>query len=178
MRPLCTIIADTLSWYGVDSTGGRCHDLLGTRCDPYINVLLGGQDGSYDCHSNLVRAVLPYGLNESDVHDVINLFQVTGLDDRGRYFMNPSPAEKGDYIEFFAEQDLLMALSTCPGGDLSEWGFGKDGEERMRKCCRPLRVELWKMDDEDAVLGKSWTPPERPRYRGLHGMSIPEGEKR
>jgi uncharacterized protein YcgI (DUF1989 family) len=54
---------------------------------------------------------MPFGLNESDVHDVINLFQVTGLDEDGRYFMNPCPAEAGDYIEFLAEQDLLMALS-------------------------------------------------------------------
>ncbi|KAK4165512.1 hypothetical protein QBC43DRAFT_315401 [Cladorrhinum sp. PSN259] len=118
MRPMVTIIADTLSWYGKDETGGRVHDLLGTRCDPYINaVLSGGQSYDFHCHSNLTRAVLPYGLSEGDVHDVINLFQVTGLDEEGRYFMNACPAEEGEYIEFLAEQDLLMALSTCPGGD-------------------------------------------------------------
>lgn len=113
LRPLCTIIKDTLDWYGVDEHGGRVHDLLGTRCDPYINTVLAGGDASYDfhCHSNLTRAVVPFGLNESDVHDVINLFQVTGLDKQGRYFMNPCPAQAGDYIEFLAEQDLLMALS-------------------------------------------------------------------
>jgi uncharacterized protein len=31
MRPLVTIIADSLKDYGVDEVGGRCHDLLGTR---------------------------------------------------------------------------------------------------------------------------------------------------
>lgn len=113
MRPLVTIVKDTLAWYGVDEHGGRCHDLLGTRCDPYINTLLAGRDASYDfhCHSNLTRAVIPFGLEERDVHDVINLFQVTGLDSNGRYFMNPCPAEVDDHIELFAEQDLLMALS-------------------------------------------------------------------
>ena len=35
LRPMCTIVADSLSDYGVDEFGGRCHDLLGTRCDPY-----------------------------------------------------------------------------------------------------------------------------------------------
>lgn len=111
MRPLVTIIADSLSWYGVDENGGRVHDLLGTRCDPYINNVLSGGQYDFHCHSNLTRAVLPYGLNESDVHDVINLFQVTGLDEHGRYFMSPCPAQAGDYIEFLAEQDILMALS-------------------------------------------------------------------
>lgn len=113
MRPLATIIADSLAWYGEDEHGGRVHDLLGTRCDPYINTVLSGQTYDFHCHSNLTRAVAPYGLAEADVHDVINLFQVTGLDEKGRYFMNPCPAEAGDHIEFLAEQDLLMALSEC-----------------------------------------------------------------
>lgn len=100
LRPLVTILSDTLSWYGVDEHGGRVHDLLGTGCDPYINAVLTSSDEGdgeqrdkkhYDfhCRSNLTRAVLPYGLTEHDVHDVINLFQVTGLDEQGRYFMNP-----------------------------------------------------------------------------------------
>lgn len=111
MRPLATIIHDSLSSYGQDEHGGRCHDLLGTRCDPYINSVLSGEEYDFHCHSNLVRAVMPWGLAEGDVHDVINIFQVTGLDERGRYFMNPCPAEKRDCIQFLAEQDLLMALS-------------------------------------------------------------------
>ena len=31
LRPLVTIVADSLKDYGVDEVGGRCHDLLGTR---------------------------------------------------------------------------------------------------------------------------------------------------
>lgn len=111
MRPLTTIIQDSLAWYGEDEHGGRVHDLLGTRCDPYINTVLTGTQYDFHCHSNLTRAVAPFGLAESDVHDVINIFQVTGLDEQGRYFMNPSPAIKGDSLELLAEQDLLMALS-------------------------------------------------------------------
>jgi uncharacterized protein YcgI (DUF1989 family) len=112
MRPLVTIIADSLSWYGQDEHGGRVHDLLGTRCDPYIgSVLSGGDAYDFHCHSNLTRSIIPFGLTEFDVHDVINVFQVTGLDENGRYFMNPCPAQAGDYIEFLAEQDVLMALS-------------------------------------------------------------------
>jgi len=180
MRPMVTIIADTLAWYGTDEHGGRVHDLLGTRCDPYINDLLGGgnQDFDYHCHSNLTRAVLSFGLNESDVHDVINLFQVTGLDKEDRYFMNPCPAQVGDYIEFFAEQDLLIALSTCPGGDLSLWGFGGDSEKEMIKCCRPLKVEVWRLADEVAVLGGKWSESQPPQYKGMHGMQVPLGEQR
>ena len=37
LRPLVTITDDSLAGYGVDEFGGRVHDLLGTRCDPYMN---------------------------------------------------------------------------------------------------------------------------------------------
>lgn len=181
LRPLATIIADTLGGeqgYGKDEFGGRCHDLLGTRCDPYVNKMLSGDDYDFQCHSNLTRAVGEYGLTEFDVHDVLNVFQVTGLDEKGRYFMEACPAREGDFIEFFAEVDLLVALSTCPGGDLSAWGWGegeaKEGKS-MLECCRPLEVEVWKLRDQEQVLG-DWTPPLPPDYRGRHGMSVPTGE--
>jgi len=181
LRPMVTIIADSLAEYGVDQFGGRCHDLLGTRCDPYVNKMLSGDSYDFHCHSNLTRAVAPFGLTEFDVHDVINVFQVTGLNEDGKYFMEPSPAKKGDYLEFFAEQPLLMALSTCPGGDLSTWGWGEggageDGEKKsMLDCCRPLKVEVFRILD-DAVL-KGWTEPQPPAYHGLHGMNVPLGER-
>ena len=43
--------------------------------------MLTGKGFDYHCHSNLTRAVMPYGLNESDVHDVLNgtLFSVYQL---------------------------------------------------------------------------------------------------
>ena len=78
LRPMVTITGDSLTNYGKDGEGGRVHDLLGTRCDPYVNTLLTGKDFDYHCHSNLTRAVLPYGLTEFDVHDVLNVFQCTG----------------------------------------------------------------------------------------------------
>jgi uncharacterized protein YcgI (DUF1989 family) len=111
---------------------------------------------------------------------VINIFQVTGLTPEGKYFMEPSPAKKTDYLEFFAEQDVLMALSACPGGDLSAWGWGEGGageegeKKSMLDCCRPLRVEVYTLDDESLL--KDWKPFEPPKYKGLHGMNVPIGE--
>jgi uncharacterized protein YcgI (DUF1989 family) len=138
-----------------------------------VNNLLTGDSFDYHCHSNLTRSVLPYGLNESDVHDVINVFQVTGLDEDGRYFMETSPAVPGSHIEFFAEIDLLCALSTCPGGDLSAWGWGEDNSGTMTSVCRPIQVDVFKLDPE---LLTDWASPQPPRYKGFHGMRIPAGE--
>ena len=173
LRPMVTITGDSLEGYRDESSGARPHDLLGTRCDPYINQMLSGEGFDYHCHSNLTRAVMSYGLQELDVHDVLNVFQVTGLNDEDEYFMHPCPAKKGDYFEMFAEIDLLCALSTCPGGDLSKWAWSKDtGEDPMLETCRPLGVELYKITDPK-VLGQ-WKSPESAGYHGLHGLKMPQ----
>jgi Uncharacterized conserved protein len=166
LRPLATITDDSLADYGVDSDGGRVHDLLGTRCDPYVNRLLTGEDFHFHCHSNLTRAVLPYGLTEFDVHDVLNVFQCTGLNDDDMYFMKACPAKKGDYFEFFAEIDLLCAMSTCPGGDLSVPLWGPDARDPI-DVCRPLGVEVYKVDPK---LLEGWQSPPVAAYKGHHGM--------
>jgi hypothetical protein len=169
LRPMLTITNDTID-YGVDEDGGRCHDLLGTRCDPYVNKLLTGEEFDFSCHSNLTRAVLPWGLHEQDVHDVLNIFQVTGLTQASdRYFMKPSPARKGDFFEFFAEIDLLCAISTCPGGDLSIPLWGPDAADPI-SVCRPLGIEVYQ---PPADLLDGWSSPQPAGYTGNHGMTMP-----
>ena len=170
MRPLLTVTDDTLAGYGIDEEGGRVHDLLGTRCDPYVNRMLTGEDFDFHCHSNLVRAVLPYGLTEFDVHDVLNVFQCTGLNEQDQYFMKDCPARPGDHFEFFAELDLLCALSTCPGGDLSVPLWGPDARDPI-DVCHPIGVEVYEVDPE---LLRGWSMPERAAYRNLHGMVRPQ----
>lgn len=165
LRPLATIVADSIA-YGIDGDGAGCHDLLGTRCDPYVSQLLSGHTYDFHCHSNLVRAVEAHGLQESDVHDVINVFQVTGLTPGDElYFMKPCPATVGDHFELFAEIDLLMAGSTCPGGDLSVPLWGPDaGAEPV---CHPIRIEVFRLAEE---LLSDWRAPERAAYRGTSGV--------
>jgi len=165
LRPIATITGDSIN-YGIDEDGAGCHDLLGTRCDPYVHKMLTGEDLDVCCHSNLTRAVAPYRLNELDVHDVLNIFQVTGLTEAHQYFVKPCPAKKGDYFEFFAEIDLLCAVSTCPHGDMSIPIWGPNAADPI-SICRPIGVEVYSVDPE---LLKGWSSPQAADYRGLHGM--------
>lgn len=143
MRPMATIIADTLDWYGFDSFGGSVHDVIGTRCDPYTGRLLGGADYHYCCHSNLTRALadhvgLSLGEAEPLVHDVLNVFMCTGFTaDTHQYFMKASPVRPGDYLEFMAEIDLIVGLSACPGGDCG------DEHTSDKAACHPLLIEVF-----------------------------------
>ena len=168
LRPMATITHDTLDWYGFDADGGGIHDVIGTRCDPYTNRLLsGGGDYHYCCHSNLTRALATArGMNVRDaellVHDVLNVFMCTGFThDTHQYFMKASPVRPGDFIEFFAEIDLLVALSACPGGDC-----GSTHSSDTAKCY-PLKVEIYR-PAQGSLDG--WQPPKPSEYPRTHGL--------
>ena len=166
LRPMATIIEDTLGWYGMDEFGGSIHDVIGTRCDPYTHHLLAGNDYHHCCHSNLSRALAdetgrPLKEVEMQVHDVLNVFMCTGFTrDTGQYFMKASPVRPGDYIEFFAEIDLLGALSACPGGDCSST------HSSDAAACHPLLVEIF--EPADGALD-GWKSPPQSGYDRSHG---------
>ena len=168
LRPMLTITHETIQ-YGEDEDGGKCHDLLGSRCDPYVTKLLEGDSFDFNCHSNLTRAVLPYHLNESDVNDVLNIFQVTGLNEEDRYFTKASPAKAGDYFEFLAEIDLMCAVSTCPGGDLSIPMWGPDAADPL-PTCKPIGIEVYDVPGE---LLAGWQSPQASDYAGFFGLKQP-----
>ena len=164
LRPMATITHDTLGWYGFDEFGGSVHDVIGTRCDPYTNRLLSGGDYHNCCHSNLTRALagakgLSFAEAEPLVHDVLNVFMCTGFTrDTHQYFMKASPVRPGDYLELFAEIDLLAALSACPGGDCG----ASHSSDAAR--CYPLKVEIFRPDPAPLA---AWPWPAPNGYDGL-----------
>ncbi len=156
LRPMLTITRDTLPQTPTPA-GGRSHGLLGSRCDPYIYKLVDGRDFNLTCHNNLARAIAPYHLTEMDVHDALNVFQVTGLHPLHEIaFTEPSLAKKGDFLEFFAEIDVLCAISNCPGGDSSVVLRGPDRGDPSATC-KPLGIEIY---DVDPALLQGWRAPE------------------
>jgi uncharacterized protein YcgI (DUF1989 family) len=167
LRAMATITHDTLGWYGWDSDGGGVHDVIGTRCDPYTNYMLKGTEYHYCCHSNLTRALaaktgLSLAEAEPHVHDVMNVFMCTGFTlDTHQYFMKASPVRPGDYIEFFAEMDLIGGLSACPGGDC-----GSSHSDDTTPCY-PLLVEIFR--PRKGGLG-DWHPAEPNGYSRSHGL--------
>ena len=165
LRPLATVTDDTLDWYGFDEHGGGVHDVIGTRCDPYTHRLLSGGTYHQCCHSNLTRALARHtgrspAEAERHVHDVLNVFMCTGFTrDTHQYFMKASPVRPGDHLEFFAEIDLLGALSACPGGDCSA------EHSSDAAACHPLLVEIYRPE----APPNGWLPPLPNPYDRGHG---------
>ncbi|NRP21618.1 hypothetical protein LPJGGPFB_04877 [Ensifer adhaerens] len=95
------------------------------------------------------------------MHDVLNLFMCTGFTrNTGQYFMKASPVRPGDYLEFFAEIDLLGNMSACPGGDCSSEHSSDTAP------CYPLTVEIYKPQG----LPKGWQAPQVNGYDRSHGL--------
>ncbi len=163
LRPISTITEDTLDWYRFDEFGASVHDVIGTRCDPYTHRLLSGDDYHHCCHSNLTRAFAVHtGRSQREaepfIHDVLNVFMCTGFTrDTGQYFMKATPVRPRDFIEFFAEVDLLGALSACPGGDC-----GAEHSSDIATC-HPLLVEIY----APSAAPVGWISPQVNGYRGI-----------
>ncbi|MDW8444782.1 MAG: DUF1989 domain-containing protein [Acetobacteraceae bacterium] len=160
---MATITADSLAWYGFDADGAGVHDVIGTRCDPYTEppVARRGLPPLLPLEPlpRLRRSDGRRSLAEAEfaVHDVLNVFMCTGFTrDTHQYFMKASPVRPGDFLEFFAEIDLLGALSACPGGDCS----ATHSSDAAR--CFPLAVEILAPKPE-ALAG--WRPPDPSPYR-------------
>ena len=164
LRPMLTITNDTLPTSPTPA-GGRYHGLLGSRCDPYLYQLIDKRDVNVTCHNNLTRAVAPYHLTELDVHDCINLFQISGFDrEREVTFTEASKAKAGDFIEFFAEIDVLCAISNCLCGDSSAILRGPNRGDPS-PTCKNLCVEVYAIEES---LLEGWTSPEPVRIGSVY----------
>ena len=76
--------------------------------------------------------------------------------------MKASPARQGDYITFFAEMDVLVGLSACPGGDCGSTHSSDQAQ------CYPLLIEI--LQPTKAALG-DWSPPAKNGYDRTHGLA-------
>lgn len=112
MRPITTLIEDTVRHRPLPG-GSPGHDCLGARCTARMSELIADLHDHANCQANVERAIAPFGL-QPHAHDPFNLFMNTGASpDDGRHYLAPSDAVPGDYVELYAEIDLVVGLSSC-----------------------------------------------------------------
>jgi uncharacterized protein YcgI (DUF1989 family) len=109
-----------------------------------------GRAARNSCRHNLVKAIQPHGLKDTDLHDNVNVHQRASIADPalGHIHLAASRAKAGDFVEFFAEMDLIVAVSVCPLGDGT--GDPTAGLDHVR----PLRAETF----ETGFQPKPWPP--------------------
>lgn len=160
LRPMATCLEET-----VDSRlpeTGFCHHWVSTGCcaTEWTEMRV-GIPGLNSCYVNFLQAVEPFGLGEADLPEApLGLFQKMRIDPLdGRWYAAPSESQRGDYIEFFAEMDLLVAVTVCPNGDNTRY-YSVPGRDRVL----PIAVEVYDTGFEPRPF-PAWTDW-RARWRG------------
>jgi len=117
-RPMIYISRETASPKGVHDTHNRmCNRLL---------YEMHGVDSRDGCLETISKVVAPYGLLAEDIPDTFDLFMNYQHDcDEHRWVIREPITEPGDFIEFRAEMDCLVAMSNCPEDTLTPCNAGR-----------------------------------------------------
>jgi len=106
---LLTIIEDTLGARGSTLTFpvGFCNDDL--------NYARYGIRGTANCRDNLCATIAPYGLTKKDInYDCVFCPFMNMTEPGGVWGIYEPLSRAGDYMDFQAEMDCLVAISNCP----------------------------------------------------------------
>ena len=108
---------------------------LATHCSGLSMALLGAP-GHRSCTDNLAEALGEFGLELEDVYSpsIMNIFSNARIDTAGdgSLLINPPRSIAGDYVEFFANMDLLVAISACPD----------DVTAMNDHSCKSIRIQI------------------------------------
>ena len=101
------ITADTADVKGM-------HDVHGRMCNRYLYAAMGA--GEKDGYQEIISGVAaPWDLRPEDIPDTIDLFMTFHHDcTQGWWVLEDGVSKPGDYIEFEALMDCVVALSNCP----------------------------------------------------------------
>uniref|UniRef100_A0A336LZA1 CSON008940 protein n=1 Tax=Culicoides sonorensis TaxID=179676 RepID=A0A336LZA1_CULSO len=132
VQPMATFVFDTNKSYGVDKDKAAMHDVLGPIRDKR----------AFD---ELETAIKEYDLNRTDIHDGWNAFICSGLTYSHEYFEKTSPAKNGDYVEFIAEMNLIVAVSTFVSGTIK---INENGEQ-VGTAFNPVAFEIFEENENE-----------------------------
>jgi uncharacterized protein len=99
--------------YITESTCSR-HDLLAGSCNAEIDKVRYGVNDHFGCVENLVEALAPWNVARENVPMSFNIFMNCPVQADGSWSIEPPLSAAGDYVEFRAEMDLIVAMSNCP----------------------------------------------------------------
>ena len=152
MRPLAVCIEDATEQSYLPHGYGN-HEWIG-HCTPEMIQIAEGRLDASSCHTNFLQAARQRALGEWVARiENANIFQPATYKATadGKQVMGyadvPLQTKQGDYIDFYAQVDLLILVSLCPCGDqTASW---------QDVTLTPMKVE---------VFDTGSTPPEFERF--------------
>lgn len=115
------------------------HVVIGGHCTSKQWEMLSGIKDHNSCHANAIDAVKPFGLGEAEImHDNFMVFQPSFIQSDGSGDSVSSQSQPGDFVEFYADIDLIVAISACPVGD-----YAVPMTQADKVTTRPLGFEIY-----------------------------------
>lgn len=125
--PLMRFVADSAERPGV-------HDVHHRMCNRELYEYY-GHPGRRGCHEVIADLMAPLGLLPEDIPDTIDLFMNYHHDcSKGHWVIEAGISRAGDYVEFQAVSDCVVALSNCPMDVISPVNAFR---------CSPVHVQVW-----------------------------------
>ena len=133
-RPMATCMEDTVQV----QEGWRNHLVLGSHCTSEFLEMRSERKGLNSCHLNLLQAIEPFGLSEENIQDNFCVCMPSRINsETGKMEITTTKADAGEFVSFYAEIDLLVAVSVCPMGDGS---FAATTPAKI--TLRPVGIEI------------------------------------
>ena len=124
---------------GLNVMASVLEDKVGThwihgRCTRLYYQTYHGVEEHRSCQQNITDALKSYGLTEYDVpFGTFNIFMNVTVDEDCHFKFHPPLSKKGDYIDFLAEMDVLVAISACPETESAVNDY----------AIKPLKIEIY-----------------------------------
>jgi uncharacterized protein YcgI (DUF1989 family) len=127
-RAMLYILSDT----------ANCNDVLFSRCSAYLYESAYGFANHTNCHDIQAEAQREYGLTPDDVHDSLNFFMCTGIEDDRTVIKRQRP-NGNDSVELLALMDVLAVPNVC----------GNDVGRTSNFSLKPIKVSVFSASASD-----------------------------
>lgn len=123
--------SNVLLTIGADTVGR--HDFLFTPCSAAtFRLRYPALEPHHGCFGNLALALREYGVGEDAIPSPFNCFMNVAVDgESGRIDVRPPLSRAGDFVDFVAGMDLVVALAACSAPR------SNDG------VCKPVRYRVF-----------------------------------
>ena len=101
---MMTITADTC---GV-------HDMIAGACSRFTNEYRYNIPDLPNCRDNFAAALAPWGVTWKQIPYNMNVFMNCPIQPDGQYSIELPQSKPGDYVDFTADMDVVVAMSNCP----------------------------------------------------------------
>lgn len=120
------------------SDTANCNDVLFSRCSAYLYESAYGFANHTNCHDIQAEAQREYGLTPDDVHDSLNFFMCTGIEDNRTVIKRQRP-NGNDSVELLALMDVLAVPNVC----------GNDVGRTSNFSLKPIKVSVFSASASD-----------------------------